>query len=220
MPTERILITPDEFRATSATNDITFSSKNRYLKTSSGGTFRIGGYSRAPFLGGFDYTEDVLTAGGFATINNGGYYSTGEMYFRVPFKNAIMKISAPDQEQISYGPDYRGISLFTANTAPGGFRFKTDYRDYTINGERGGYCRIGMSGGYSYGSKLGQWPVEFQPTLPGLYNFGPLALHTEQWYDAHTNEPIYFTGSTSFVWRTLFLNFTQSTQNLALAVTS
>lgn len=84
MPIERIKITGDEFRATSINSEITFSSKNLYLKTLSTGSIKVGGYDRAPFLMGYDVQTDRLAAGGFGVFPT--EYSDS-LEFIVPFNN-------------------------------------------------------------------------------------------------------------------------------------
>lgn len=220
MPTEIIKITSDEFRATSLTNQITFSSKNQYIKTDVNGTLKAGGYTRAPFLAGFEYTQDRPTCGGFGTFNNGGYYTTGDMSFVVPFWNSLMRVHSPAYEQPTTPHSFVYINLNTNDGEPGGFYAITGPRPYYIDGVQApGTCQVGMTSGYYNGAKVGQWPVNFDYSVPGVYSFGPVVPHTETWYRTTTGAPINYTSSSLFVWRKLYMNFTQSAINLELAVT-
>lgn len=91
MPIERIRITPDEFRTTNANSEITFSSKNLYLKTLASGSIKVGGYDRAPFLQGYDVQVDRLAVGGFGVFP---IEYSDRLELTVPFNNANVSITA------------------------------------------------------------------------------------------------------------------------------
>jgi hypothetical protein len=220
LPTERIKITPDEFRATNSSNEITFSSNNRYLKTDIGGEFKTGGYDRVPFLAGYEVTVDQPDAGGFAVFNT---FSGMDMTFDIPFQNVGAKLCATSHTGSSAGPfpyshdessPSATMPLGAAWVIPGTYYFLTYDSTYTVSQS----FRMAVSPAYYSGDSMKMWPIDIIFSTPGKYTI-PYNTIGNQWYRYSDNSPYTPPANVQPGWKPVVVYITQPPVNLSLAVT-
>lgn len=218
MPTERIRITPQEFKTTNADGQTTFSTNNKYFKTTSTGAFKVGGFERAPFVAGFEYSQDKTWLGGY--LQRGVITNTDKLEITVPFTNAsINYVDILNKVNDAFSPGYgTGIMAkqkrYAINITNGGgtpYYLAIWYGAYPGSPTYKfpwGLTSVYVPGTYVFdGSPLGNAYDQMSPVAPWVSNspyVGP--------YDPSNLNNVSWDPGMSYL-------FTQPTQNIDLAVT-
>lgn len=217
MPTERIKITAQEFKTTSADGQTTFSSNNKYYKTTPTGAFRVGGFERAPFIAGLEYAQDKVWLGGY--LQRLIPESQNLARITVPFNDSVVTYTALTSKLVDQFTPGSGISIMTKQLR---------YAINITNGYGTPYYLAVYYGAYP-GAPTTKFPWGLVSTyVTGTYIFdgSPLGNYWDQqnpqpWLNNGMYQGPYNANDLVNVpWDTrVHYNFTQANQNIDLAVT-